>query len=75
MEENKVGDFEKNVAELEAIVDSLNKESDLSLEQSLQFYEKGIRIASKCEKMLNEAEQKIKDLQNQMEKEAEEGVE
>ena len=50
--------FEKSISELEAIVLQLEK-GDLSLEDSLKQFEKGIALARKCEETLNKAEQKI----------------
>lgn len=50
--------FEKSISELEAIVIQLEK-GELSLENSLKQFEKGITLARKCEDTLNKAEQKI----------------
>ena len=50
--------FEKSIAELEAIVLQLEK-GELSLEDSLQQFEKGITLARQCQDTLNQAEQKI----------------
>lgn len=50
--------FEKSIAELESIVMQLEK-GELSLEDSLKQFEKGINLARKCEETLNKAEQKI----------------
>lgn len=50
--------FEKSIAELEAIVMQLEK-GELSLEDSLQQFEKGITLARQCQDTLNQAEQKI----------------
>lgn len=50
--------FEKSIAELESIVMQLEK-GELSLEDSLKQFEKGITLARKCEETLNKAEQKI----------------
>ena len=50
--------FEKSIAELESIVMQLEK-GDLSLEDSLKQFEKGITLARKCENTLHLAEQKI----------------
>lgn len=51
--------FEKSIAELESIVLQLEK-GELSLEDSLKQFEKGITLACKCEETLSRAEQKIK---------------
>jgi exodeoxyribonuclease VII small subunit len=50
--------FEKSIAELEAIVTQLEK-GELSLEDALKQFEKGITLARKCQETLNQAEQKI----------------
>mgnify|MGYP000117883040 CR=1 FL=1 len=56
-------DFEKKFLDLEKITEKLDS-SNLSLEDSLGLYEKGINIAKQCEKHLNEAEQKVEILTN-----------
>ena len=50
--------FEKSIAELQEIVAQLEK-GELSLEDSLKQYEKGITLARKCQEILNQAEQKV----------------
>ena len=50
--------FEKSIAELEEIVRQLEK-GELSLEDSLKQFEKGITLARKCQDVLTQAEQKI----------------
>ena len=50
--------FEKTLSELEDIVQQLEK-GDLSLEQSLKQFEKGIHLARQCQDTLNQAEQRI----------------
>jgi exodeoxyribonuclease VII small subunit len=50
--------FEKTMLELQTIVNQLEK-GELSLEESLKQYEKGINLARKCQETLNQAEQKI----------------
>jgi exodeoxyribonuclease VII small subunit len=50
--------FEKILGELEGIVQQLEK-GDLSLEESLKQFEKGIHLARQCQDTLNQAEQKI----------------
>lgn len=50
--------FEKFLQELEMIVNQLEK-GDLSLEESLKQFEKGITLARKCQEVLDQAEQKI----------------
>ncbi|HBI21074.1 MAG TPA: exodeoxyribonuclease VII small subunit [Legionella sp.] len=53
--------FEKSITELESIVMQLEK-GDLSLDESLKQFEKGIALARKCEETLSKAEQKIEGL-------------
>lgn len=53
--------FEKSMTELEEIVIQLEK-GELSLEDSLKQFEKGISLARKCQEVLNHAEQKIETL-------------
>lgn len=51
--------FEKSMAELETIVRSL-EDGQLSLEESLIAFERGIKLVNVCNSKLNEAEQKVK---------------
>ena len=50
--------FEQSISELESIVMQLEK-GELSLDESLKQFEKGIVLARKCEDTLNKAEKKI----------------
>jgi exodeoxyribonuclease VII small subunit len=50
--------FEKSIAELQDIVTQLEK-GELSLEDSLKHFEKGIKLARQCQDVLTQAEQKI----------------
>lgn len=50
--------FEKSVAELEEIVQKLEK-GDADLEETLKLFERGISLSSKCAKVLDEAEQRV----------------
>jgi len=51
-------DFEKSLAELEALVTAM-EEGDLSLEESLKAFENGIRLTRNCQAALQKAEQKV----------------
>ncbi len=51
-------DFEKSLAELESIVQALET-GDLSLEQSLKTFERGIRLTRRCQAALEDAEQRV----------------
>lgn len=55
---SKAMHFEQSVSELESIVKQLEK-GELSLEESLKQFEKGIHLARRCQEILNQAEQKI----------------
>lgn len=55
--------FEQSVTELEAIVKQLEK-GEISLEESLKQFEKGVSLARRCQEILNQAEQKIQLLTN-----------
>ncbi len=51
-------DFERAIAELESIVERMES-GRLSLEESLQAFEHGIRLARACQTALRQAEQKV----------------
>ncbi|WP_094547634.1 exodeoxyribonuclease VII small subunit [Petroclostridium xylanilyticum] len=50
--------FEESLKKLEDIVRQL-EEGELTLEQSLDFFQQGIMLSKICSKMLDEAEQKV----------------
>jgi len=50
--------FEKTLAELEQLVEKM-EEGDLSLEESLKYFERGILLTKTCQQALSEAEQKV----------------
>lgn len=50
--------FEKSMAELENIVKQLES-GELSLEQSLECFEQGVKLTRQCQEALNKAEQKV----------------
>lgn len=50
--------FEQAVAELEAIVDQLEK-GDVPLDRSIEIYERGEALKQHCEKLLGAAEKRI----------------
>ncbi len=52
-------DFEKSLAELETLVERMEN-SDLTLEDSLKHFERGITLTKACQKALAAAEQKVK---------------
>ena len=50
--------FEKSLQELEDLVEKM-EQGDLSLEDSLAHFEKGVQLSRACQKALKEAEQKV----------------
>jgi exodeoxyribonuclease VII small subunit len=50
--------FEASLQELEKIVRRL-EDGDLSLEESLKLFEKGVKLARECQERLNQAERRI----------------
>ncbi|MDJ0860978.1 MAG: exodeoxyribonuclease VII small subunit [Gammaproteobacteria bacterium] len=50
--------FEKALRELETLVESM-EQGDLSLEDSLKAFERGVELTRTCQKSLDEAEQKV----------------
>ena len=57
MSEKKV-DFEKSMEELEEIVAKLEK-GELNLDESVEEFEKGMKISKECSKILENAEKRI----------------
>ncbi len=53
--------FEESIKKLEEIVRELEDEN-ISLEESMEKFELGIKLSSNCLKKLNEAEGKIEEL-------------
>ncbi len=53
--------FEKAMSELEQLVDDM-EQGDMSLEDALKHFEKGISLASDCQQALSKAEQKVTQL-------------
>jgi len=53
--------YEKAVARLEEITDKLEN-GNLPLEEMMKLYEEGTNLASKCSKILDEAQLKITEL-------------
>ena len=54
----KTPDFEQSLQELESLVEKM-EQGDLSLEESLSHFERGVQLSSTCQKALKEAEQKV----------------
>ncbi|HOM87117.1 MAG TPA: exodeoxyribonuclease VII small subunit [Spirochaetota bacterium] len=56
--------FEEALEELETIAQKLES-GELTLDESIQYYEKGVALAKFCHQKLEEAERKIEILQKQ----------
>ena len=61
---NNTINFEKTLQELEKLVEKMES-GELSLEESLQCFEKGVALTRSCQKALAEAEQKVRILLQQ----------
>ena len=53
--------FETSLKELEDIVSKLES-SDISLDEAILLFEKGVNLSDRCRKILENAERKIKNL-------------
>ncbi len=51
-------DFESALKELETLVETMEK-GDLSLEDSLRHFERGVQLSRTCQQALKDAEQKV----------------
>ncbi len=59
MEDNdQIKDFESAIGELETVVQTLES-GELSLEESLRLYERGVRLSRFCHARLEDAERRI----------------
>ncbi|MDA9146365.1 exodeoxyribonuclease VII small subunit [Gammaproteobacteria bacterium] len=58
---NKKIDFESSLKELESIVAKLEDEN-INLEDSVNSFEAGINLVKECQKQLEKAELKVKEL-------------
>ena len=52
-------DFNKGLAELEVIINKMES-GELSLEDSLKYFEKGVTLHRQCHSALMDAEQRVK---------------
>ncbi len=50
--------FEKSLAELENIISKLEND-EVSLDESISLFEKGVKLSNECRKTLEKAEKKI----------------
>lgn len=55
---NPLPNLEDSLAEISQLVDKM-EHSELTLEQSLTHFERGITLTKHCQKVLEEAEQKV----------------
>ena len=53
--------FEQALEELEQIIEQM-EQGDISLEESLKSFERGIHLTRTCQQALQEAEQKVQQL-------------
>jgi len=60
--------LEKSLKELEKLVDKM-EQGDLSLEKSLDYFEKGIKLTRLCQQALQQAEQRVQILLQKSEQE------
>jgi exodeoxyribonuclease VII small subunit len=58
MTDPTIKDFEAAIAELDAIVKKL-EEGDLTLEKSLELYERGVHLSRFCHARLEDAERRV----------------
>lgn len=55
-------DFEKSFKELENITNKLSNDSNITLDDALKLYEKGLNITSELKLVLDQARKKVEDL-------------
>lgn len=56
--ETNLGQLEQSLADLEALVERLES-GDLTLEQALAEFERGMKLTRECQAVLKDAEQKV----------------
>ena len=59
--------FEKDLKSMQLILEEIESK-DLSLEEVIEKYKLGVELSKKCQKALEEAEQKIKQVTDDIEK-------
>ena len=59
--------FEKDLKSMQSILEEIESK-DLNLEEIIEKYKLGVELSKKCEKALEEAEQKIKQITDDIEK-------
>ena len=55
---SKAPDFETALAELEALVEKM-EQGELTLDESLQQFERGVQLTRSCQQALKAADQKV----------------
>ena len=58
MAKKKTEQFEESLKKLQTIVDKLER-GDLSLDESIESFQEGVRLAKYCHRKLEEAENKV----------------
>jgi|TARA_B110000444_G_scaffold157056_1_gene146872 exodeoxyribonuclease VII small subunit len=58
--------FEKDLKSMQSILEEIESK-DLSLDEVIQKYKLGVELSKKCQKALEEAEQKIKQVTDDIE--------
>ena len=58
MRDNKAPDFEEALAELESLVERLER-GDLPLDEALKTFERGVELTRHCQSSLKAAQQKV----------------
>ncbi len=58
---SRVSEFEKSLAELEALVERMES-GELPLEESMKQFERGIQLARACQQQLKQAELRVQQL-------------
>ena len=58
---NNLSTFEKDLKAMQQILDDIESDN-LNLEEIIEKYKQGIELSKKCQKALEEAEQKIKEI-------------
>ena len=61
MSNSNTQSFEEMMEELETIVQKLDNEN-VSLEESLELYQRGMKLSASCDETLKNAEQKVNEL-------------
>ena len=59
--DNNISSFENDLKSLQKILEDIEKDN-LSLEMMIEKYQEGVEISKRCQKTLQEAEQKIKEI-------------